>query len=1300
MYASALMADSGRWPPGDLMKGSDGRVSFAVLAVVLLALANVAAVYLAVSSESEAASRRVAVRREASMALLDLGGMQLSILAQGAAEDAVTGAPLSDLGALQRRFNESLTKALQQSFPLQSSEATVRVEAVNASLQLDTLLLEEPAAVPTLVHKTLLGLGPVDVPDPSAPRPLRLSHVPATLRLIGSGRLVLDSPGLALTNEVALDEHVERYAPFLESRARGFGRSLRGDTSEFARSVRYMVSTLVQFRILQGYAWGRFGRAGTTVSDILSGREVEQAVNLALLLEEIRNFRSYDPAQAAGLDASLGQAPGFTADLLSRHARGGEVDPADLFFLAKGLDREVIPLRGLLAQAFAALQDQGAVKYLDYFGLTSWADFLVTAVEDAANLLEGFFTWLTGVDREAEAVKQYFRNLLDAAGADSLLLGWAVADVPGLQFTVPSDGSVYNLTIAGGSHALSLTSHDFLDRSHDGFWKARYETVFRVDLENRHTGIRDFVKDFAGELADEFGALFGLVEPLLSIDPKDSVSIGDQVLAAVRDDLVPAVTALRSDPAAFQGVLSNLWALENQTVRHLVDAVNDSYWDFVDRTGSVGEAQVVLDGALFTAAAVDPDFALLNVTAKASLQASIAATVASQPWADSAVDSARIRDAAELEWFYSVTAGPDSPPTVGSYQRLFQALLGTDGLLLVAAKAVSDSAEGIIGRGAFVQPEVHVPTPAGPFELQENQSGKMRVIDSVVLAVDVGGYRQTRAPPALFDLLLRPGSWADNVTYLSVWDPTVYIADARSPNVHYTDPLDWSVRPFETGWAFGVSGTLPLNLSADGVHFTAEAVPFGLGADVTGYSGGPLEGVLYHNTAEWSGDLERILYGFLEMVWRPISEAVQGLLEILNPLIETVLQVVTQVAEAAQEVIEAFTEVVSAVAHLAQRIADFVLALLGGAVDWLVCWGGPKEVDFRHEGFAVELHACAPNGRVLWWRTTVEGLAVIVEVVDLGKVSPPARITTGYDLLISSSADAWALSLDARFDAKRAFSEHFFEAHAEWDGAWAVDLQGPVIDEAQTQGRSLSLPPIPTPFGPMALSPGYEIRVTGGLESIDLRTAVSDALHATYEERGFPLTPDEFVAFLHAATDRVITAIVDWARGELSKVEEASLYIEVSLEDGVSVGLRFSLVVGGDGMRAGFEWLVRNVLGFLESLWSLSAPAPFDQIPREFIEDLRLRGEGFVEVGMPEFLLEGLPGSVQEAIPETFRLSLRLEANIPAIGALFGEDWGAWRVTFGALFEDVPGSIAGPVFGTGDSPVDVWLLQGVAHGLG
>ncbi len=65
-----------------------------------------------------------------------------------------------------------------------------------------------------------------------------------------------------------------------------------------------------------------------------------------------------------------------------------------------------------------------------------------------------------------------------------------------------------------------------------------------------------------------------------------------------------------------------------------------------------------------------------------------------------------------------------------------------------------------------------------------------------------------------------------------------------------------------------------------------------------------------------------------------------------------------------------------------------------------------------------------------------------------------------------------------------------------------------------------------------------------------------------------------------------------------------------------------------------------------------------------------------------------------------FALDVRLEANVPAIGALFGQDWGRWEVTFGALIEGVPAAIVDPLFDTGGADADVWLLQARAHALG
>ena len=93
---------------------------------------------------------------------------------------------------------------------------------------------------------------------------------------------------------------------------------------DFGRLIRYILTTLAEYRILQGYASGAYDGIEVPITQVLTKKDVEKAVNLALLLESVRYFRAYDKnmASSMGIDG-----------IIKKYAVDGTIDAADIYFL-------------------------------------------------------------------------------------------------------------------------------------------------------------------------------------------------------------------------------------------------------------------------------------------------------------------------------------------------------------------------------------------------------------------------------------------------------------------------------------------------------------------------------------------------------------------------------------------------------------------------------------------------------------------------------------------------------------------------------------------------------------------------------------------------------------------------------------------------------------------------------------------------------------------------------------------------------------------------------------------------------
>ena len=126
---------------------------------------------------------------------------------------------------------------------------------------------------------------------------------------------------------------------------------------DFGRLIRYILTTVAEYRTLEGYGAGGYNGINIPVTDILTKEDVEKAVNLALMLESVRFFHTYDKSVAAsmGLDR-----------ILSKYARDGILDAADVYFLWNRMDNHFYVGR-ILGQSIYGYADRFVYAYMRLF---------------------------------------------------------------------------------------------------------------------------------------------------------------------------------------------------------------------------------------------------------------------------------------------------------------------------------------------------------------------------------------------------------------------------------------------------------------------------------------------------------------------------------------------------------------------------------------------------------------------------------------------------------------------------------------------------------------------------------------------------------------------------------------------------------------------------------------------------------------------------------------------------------------------------------------------------------------------
>jgi hypothetical protein len=158
-------------------------------------------------------------------------------------------------------------------------------------------------------------------------------------------------------------------------------------------------------------------------------------------------------------------------------------------------------------------------------------------------------------------------------------------------------------------------------------------------------------------------------------------------------------------------------------------------------------------------------------------------------------------------------------------------------------------------------------------------------------------------------------------------------------------------------------------------------------------------------------------------------------------------------------------------------------------------------------------------------------------------------------------------------------------------------------------------------------------------------------------------------------------------------IVEMSLFIELALQDytqSVCGGIRLSLVITGDGVRDALLWISSAVQQALSGIAN-PTQASFGKRPLDMIlDDVYIRFSAYATASLPRILADALPEA-------KFRLAGSIQVNI---ASLVPPENGRqnWSVTFGVLFEEVPGRLLNIFYPVdADKSADCWLFKATIH---
>lgn len=212
-----------------------------------------------------------------------------------------------------------------------------------------------------------------------------------------------------LEKNMSFSRTIKTPYPVLNNKFEEFNTAAKTRTSSLGRMVEYILVTLAQYRVIQGYGAidieDHEFNVGAT-DEILTVGDIELAMNLAILLEMTKLYRNYDTDILSGFPVSSDDVDKPMASLISKWVKEDQIDAADIIALYKGLEKEELDFSMILGQAMYALMDQFIKKYYEYFGLYSIIDVVWQGGQIVWNAIDGFFDWLGGLLPQEEEDKR------------------------------------------------------------------------------------------------------------------------------------------------------------------------------------------------------------------------------------------------------------------------------------------------------------------------------------------------------------------------------------------------------------------------------------------------------------------------------------------------------------------------------------------------------------------------------------------------------------------------------------------------------------------------------------------------------------------------------------------------------------------------------------------------------------------------------------------------------------------------------------------------------------------------------
>lgn len=1093
-------------------------------------------------------------------------------------------------------------------------------------------------------------------------------------------------------------DDLDSVLPFMHSKMEALISNVESEFGNLGRMVKYMLSTLAQVRVLEG--WGS-PEGDRPTSGIVTVSDVERAVNMALVLETLGFLRtlSRDPTSDPNERFRLEENQISVHHTLLGLQGNDSIDPADVFISHRPDGDVNVSIGSLVSQAIYDRTDQSTLRFLDYFGLAPVADLSVQVAETLADSIEDFLNWITGENKEASLPRSWFRDMAQEAGATTLISYPSETLVPESEFSIVDEqDDVINISVPAFFTTIQFPSVDITE-GFDSFWGECYE-VFAGELEGIHGDIRKRVEEVSvsvgnmvqGELTESSMGGF---------DPTDDVSVLQRLGASLIEKVESLEGQMRGNHTLLDQMIQNQWSKQANLAVRISERIADELEALLG-PGGIEKANETLQAKIVRLLRTDSAYQNLSEEKRADLEEEAESFVLDMGLGAKAHGFLVNRTRADIRALSERVVSMETPSSGGGlYARLKEFVQSSQGMISDGFEALRELVNGILESEDLGNIPFRVSVTDEPFRFRNvpNAADSSREPRDLAFHVAQEPSRlkatqvpQIRGSPRMGEMYVDMESAVDH-------NP------GGGGNVHYTDVTRSHATAYVSTWDIKVRALAEIAIST--THETGFAgfqeqvstdLPIEFEMTISARSGWPLEGVEYDSSNTFLEDIWQVVCDFLDLVWDALTKVFDWILDGITAILSLVRELIGDLLSYAQDILRAIEQVVETILDLLRTAASAIANLVGDLVETIV--GNFESEDFALSvlGGEMKIGLNKGNGTIVLGTLNVGGLEAVVALIKLSETNltdeQVEKSGFGYDILTDIDITAGALTFVGKLDPVMVFQSSFFGAEVTWGEDWRIDLEVPRIERFFERRYSLEIPSIPTPIGTLDVELGLLFRLSEELQQIDLEGIVSRSFDAAWKETlGEEMSLESAAGFVQRGISGAVDGLTAAVLENVDKVLEIVLYLEGQLKVGgaAGIGVRLSVTVGKSVLRECLEWLSGRLQ---ELIGSFGGPPSIDA-NRNLLEavatDTFLGFGVLLSIGTPRIV--GMLVSGSQGTSEVV-LVISVKLNVATIATLLGKNIGDWGVEFGICVEDLPPGLV-PDTRPGET-AQVWLLRGSA----